>query len=89
MALGATVSAMFTSILFQGIQKALAGVVLGVTIVSMLNRAIANLVYSPDVSGGRMPAIAIGAFLATIVIAIYIPARRVSRINPVTAIREE
>ena len=89
LALGAETGQLKNSILVQGMKLAIVGVVLGVSFAFALTRFIAGYLYQikpwdPTVFVGVPVLLTLIAMLA-----IWIPARRASRINPIEALRYE
>jgi ABC-type antimicrobial peptide transport system permease subunit len=89
LALGAEASDVRKMILFQGMQLAIAGVLIGVLSALGLTRFITTILFGVQ---ARDPAIFIGIplVLALIaLIAVWLPALRASRVDPLTALRYE
>ncbi len=89
MALGASPSRVAGTIVGQGLLLVGAGLAVGLLLALALSRFTASLLYGivpiDPVTFLGVPAILIAAFLA----AILLPARRASRIEPMTALRDE
>ena len=89
MALGAQRGDVLRLVLGQGTRLILAGLGLGVVASLALARLVASLLYGVD---ARDPATLglVAALLGTVaLLASYLPARRATRIDPLTALREE
>jgi ABC-type antimicrobial peptide transport system permease subunit len=89
LALGAEVGRLKNSIFIQGMKLAVVGVILGVSFAFALTRFITSYLYQVKPWD---PAVFIGVPLLLSVVAmlaIWIPARRASRINPIDALRYE
>ena len=89
LALGAEARDVRKMILFQGMQLAIAGVLIGVLSALGLSRFITTILFGVQ---ARDPAIFVGipmvlAFIA--LIAVWLPALRASRVDPLTALRYE
>jgi predicted permease len=89
LALGAQGSQVKNMVVFQGMRLALAGVVVGVTAAFWLSKLIATFLFGvtardPLVFGG-VPALL--TFVA--LVAVWIPARRASKVDPMVALRYE
>jgi putative ABC transport system permease protein len=89
MALGAGSGDLLRLVLRQGMGWVLAGIVLGCAAALALNRVIANLLYG--VKPADPPTFAgLSALLALVAVAaIYVPARRAAKTDPVIAMRAE
>lgn len=89
MALGATPSQAMRMIVGQGMRLTLIGIVIGLTASIALTRMIKTLLLNVSTTD---PAILVGVVLlltAVAFIAIYLPARRAVKIDPLLAIRNE
>jgi predicted permease len=89
LALGAEASDVRRMILFQGMQLAVAGVLIGVLSALGLTRFITTLLFGVQ---ERDPAIFVGipvVLAAVALIAVWLPALRASRVDPITALRYE
>jgi ABC-type antimicrobial peptide transport system permease subunit len=89
MALGATPKRVVRAVTASGLRVCLFGLIAGLAGASALGRVMARLLYQvrPDdpVIFGAVAAVLLGAAL----LASWLPARRISRIDPVTALRKE
>jgi macrolide transport system ATP-binding/permease protein len=89
MALGASPFEVFRMVLDKGIRMVGVGLVLGIAGALALTRALGTLLYGV---GAADPATYIGTaaiLLAVATFACYIPARRATRVDPATALRNE
>jgi ABC-type antimicrobial peptide transport system permease subunit len=89
LALGAEYSNVRNMIIFQGMRLALVGVVIGVASAFGLTKLIASLLYGVK---ARDPLVFIGVpVLLSLValIAVWVPARRATRVSPMDALRCE
>jgi ABC-type antimicrobial peptide transport system permease subunit len=89
LALGAEYGSVRNMIVFQGMRLALLGVVIGVASAYGLTKLIASLLYGVQ---ARDPLVFIGVpVLLTVValIAVWVPARRATRVSPMDALRVE
>jgi predicted permease len=89
MALGAERSHILGMVLRQGMELTVAGLLLGIAGAGLLTRVMANLLFGVSTTDiatfSTVPLILIG----TATLASYIPARRATRLDPVTALRDE
>jgi ABC-type lipoprotein release transport system permease subunit len=89
MALGAERSHILGMVLRQGMELTVAGLVLGLAGAGLLTRVMANLLFGVSTTDmatfATVPLILIG----TATLASYIPAHRATRVDPVTALRDE
>ena len=89
LALGAQASQVKNMVVFQGMRLALAGVVIGVAAAFALARLISTFLFGVT---ARDPIVFVGvpALLTVVaVLAVWIPARRASLVDPLTALRYE
>jgi predicted permease len=89
MALGARQRDVFGLIIGQGLRTALIGVLLGIVGSLGLTRFISNLLYGAQPTDPLTFASAAVALIAVALIAVYVPTRRATRIEPVIALRAE
>jgi ABC-type antimicrobial peptide transport system permease subunit len=87
LALGAEVSRVRTMIVVQGMRLAIVGVIIGVSFAFSLTRFISSFLFSikpwDPVSFIAVPIV----LSAVALLALWFPARRASRVNPVNALR--
>ena len=88
-ALGARPADVLRTVLLQGLRLILAGLAAGIPLAFALARLLANLLFGIT---ARDPEVFVGVpalLMIVAVLAIWLPARRASRIDPLTALREE
>ena len=88
-ALGATSSRVWRMVLTQGLRPALLGCALGLLASRLLARVLQSQFF--EVKGYDLIAlsVSVGCLLITVAVACWLPAHRATRIQPVTALREE
>jgi len=89
MALGAERSRILTMVLRQGMELTGAGIVLGLVGAALLTRVMASLLFGVSTTDITTFFTVPLVLVATAALASYIPARRATRVNPVTALRDE
>jgi putative ABC transport system permease protein len=89
LALGATATNVLCLVLRQSLVLALAGVVLGLAGALATTRLLASLLYGVGPRDLTTFALGIAVLTFTVVLATFIPARRATRVNPMTALRYE
>jgi ABC-type antimicrobial peptide transport system permease subunit len=89
MALGARRADVLRLILWQGLRLASAGGILGIAAALALTRLIENLLFGVSPTDPAAIAGTSGLLIGVSLLASYVPARRASRIDPVSAIRYE
>ncbi|MGH9718893.1 MAG: ABC transporter permease [Bryobacteraceae bacterium] len=89
MALGAQPASVFALILKDVMSLVLAGVAVGIPAALASSRLISSMIYG--VAGDDLLTILLSSFMLLVVAALagYLPARRASRIDPMTALRSE
>lgn len=89
LALGATISHIFRMVMTQGIQLVLIGLGIGIAGGLALTRVLASLLFEVKATD-VMTFAAVSAFLAAVaLLAIFLPARRATRVDPMVALRYE
>jgi len=89
MALGAQRGDVLRLVLGNGIRLAITGLVLGLIATFMAGRAIASLLYKVSLFNPLTLAATSLLLSATVLLASYLPARRASKLDPMTTLREE
>ena len=89
LALGATGANVLCLVLRQGLALALAGLVLGLAGALATTRLLASLLYGVEPRDLTIFALGVAALATTVVLASFIPARRATRVDPMTALRYE
>ena len=89
MALGAERSRIQLMVLRQGMELTGAGIVLGLVGAALLTRAMASLLFGVSTTDVATFTAVPMILLTTAMLACYIPARRATRVDPVTALRDE
>ncbi|HSS19161.1 MAG TPA: ABC transporter permease [Pyrinomonadaceae bacterium] len=89
MALGATTADILKMILTQGLKLALAGMGLGIVAALGLTRWLRTLLFEVQTTDVTTFAVVLGSLFFVTLLACYIPARRATRVDPLTALRYE
>jgi putative ABC transport system permease protein len=89
MALGAPGDQILRSILWQGLQMAALGVVLGVALSLAATRLLATLLFEVKPIDPATLALAAGLVVVVTLAASYFPARRASLVHPMVALRQD
>lgn len=89
LALGATPEHIFLAVLGHGTQLVGAGLVAGLAAALVLRRIVSTLVFGVDTSDAVTYALAVLTLSGIAVVAVIIPARRASQVQPVNALRLE
>jgi ABC-type antimicrobial peptide transport system permease subunit len=89
MALGARRASIVSMVLRQGLAPALAGTVLGMAGAAALTRLLATFLYGISPTDLATFAAVSLLFLMVAAVACFIPARQVTSIDPLTALRQE
>ena len=89
MALGAQQRQVLAMVLRDGLRLAAAGIVAGGVVGLFASRALSNLLFQVSPADPVTLATVAGVLLLVSMLAIYLPARRATRVDPVTALRSE
>jgi len=89
MALGALPSAVQSLILREGLATAALGIAIGLVIGLGLNRLVGSVLYGVRSFDPAVLLTAAGLFLAAAALASWLPARRVTKVDPMVALRTE
>ena len=89
MALGADRGGILLMVLRQGMELAIAGIVVGLLGAMALTRLMASLLFGVSATDVTTFAIVPVVLIVTATLAIYIPALRATRVDPTVALREE
>jgi putative ABC transport system permease protein len=89
MAVGASPADLIRLLLAGGLRVVVSGAAVGFAASLVLSRAVASLLYGVQPNDLVTIGVVAGVVLLVATIAIYLPARRVSRIDPVVALRVE
>jgi ABC-type antimicrobial peptide transport system permease subunit len=89
MALGARRATVLKMILAKGVRLSLAGIVIGIAGALAATRLIANLLYGVKPGDPATYAAVSAVLLGVTLLACYLPARRATRVDPMTALRCE
>jgi ABC-type antimicrobial peptide transport system permease subunit len=87
MALGADRFAMLKMVLSQAFMLAIAGLVIGTGCAALFTRALKSLLFGVKPTDPLIFVIILFFLLAVTLLASYIPARRATKVEPVTALR--
>ena len=89
MALGAERGRILKMVLRQGLELTGAGIVVGLAGAALLTRVMASLLFGVSTTDLATFSVVPIVLIATAALASYIPARRATRVDPVTALRDE
>ena len=89
LALGATSRRIFSELFAEGARLVVAGLAIGVGAAILLRGLVATLVFGVTPGDPLTYSIAALAFLGVALVGVAIPARRGSRVEPVSALRWE
>ena len=87
MAFGARVEDIFRLVVGQGMRPVLAGLVLGIGAAAGISRLVASELFGVTPADPLTHAMAIAAVLIAALVALALPARRATRVDPVTTLR--
>ncbi len=89
MALGAERNHILGMVLRQGVELTVVGLVLGLAGAALLTRVMANLLFGVSTTDVATFSVVPLVLMGTATLASYIPAYRATRVDPVTALRDE
>jgi putative ABC transport system permease protein len=89
LALGAAHSQVLRLVVTQGLRPVFVGVALGLGVAALISRLMASLLFGVTGTDVTTYVLAAVAFAITAVVACYVPARQVLRVDPVVALRVE
>jgi putative ABC transport system permease protein len=89
MALGAGRAQVLRLVVSDGMKAALAGLALGIPGAWFVGRTLRGLLYNVGAFDGRSFAAVVATLLVAALLACYLPARRATRIDPMSALRDE
>jgi len=89
MALGAGRAQVLRVVVGDGMRAALIGLALGLPGAWLVGRTLHSLLYNVDAFDAHSLAVVVPTLLAAALLACYIPARRATRIDPMSALRDE
>jgi ABC-type antimicrobial peptide transport system permease subunit len=89
MAMGASRSDLVRLVLHQGLQLVAVAVLLGVAAAIALSRVLQGLVFEVGTTDPLTFVAVVGLLALTALAACWLPARRASRVDPITAMRRE
>lgn len=89
MALGAARRTVLTEVLARGFRPVAAGLAAGLVIAAVAIGLIRHTLHTPEPSHLTAAAIAVAAITFAAVAALWLPARRASRVDPAAALRQD
>jgi ABC-type antimicrobial peptide transport system permease subunit len=89
LALGAGLSNVRNMVIFQGLRLAAAGVVIGLGAAFWLSRLIASLLFGVKTWDPIVFSSVPGVLISVALVAVWLPALRASRVDPIAALRYE
>jgi ABC-type antimicrobial peptide transport system permease subunit len=89
MALGAREAGMVTAILGGSMVTSLLGITVGVFVALWVSRAVSGFLFDVEPSDPLTYALVAASLLILCLLASYLPARRITRVNPIDVLRTE
>jgi putative ABC transport system permease protein len=89
MAVGAQHTAILRMVLLQGLRLSAVGIALGLGLSLLLTRTLESLLYRVRPIDPLTLSVAAATVMLVTLVASFVPARRASRVNPITALRHE
>jgi putative ABC transport system permease protein len=89
LALGAGASQVKNMVVFQGLQLALAGVVIGLTSAFLLSKVLSSFLFGVTPRDPLVFSVVPIVLTGVALLAVWLPARRASRVDPILALRYE
>jgi predicted permease len=89
LALGAGASQVKNMVVFQGLQLALAGVVIGLTSAFLLSKVLSSFLFGVTPRDPLVFSVVPVVLTGVALLAVWLPARRASRVDPIVALRYE
>jgi putative ABC transport system permease protein len=89
LALGASRANVYRLVIGKGVQVTLLGLVLGLVAAAGILRAISGFLYGVEATDPATFAVVSGALVAVSLAALFVPARRATRVGPIVALRRD
>jgi ABC-type antimicrobial peptide transport system permease subunit len=89
MALGAQRGAVVWIVARRALALVIAGIVMGLPLAWLLSRKVQSMLFGLTATDAGVMTAAVGSLVAAGMVAAYVPARRATRVDPMTALRHE